>query len=72
MRRLALLPAALLAACTTGGLGGSYGLGPGVATYDALASATEKCRADGGVVVLKSGYDKRDLGSYQCQVGGAK
>jgi predicted kinase len=43
-----------------------------VATYDALASATEKCRADGGVVVLKSGYDKRDLGSYQCQVGGAK
>ncbi|HEY1448749.1 MAG TPA: hypothetical protein VGF33_09445 [Caulobacteraceae bacterium] len=75
MRRLALLPVVLLAACTTGGAGEagvSYGLGPGVATYDALAAATEKCRADGGEVTLKSGYDKRDLSGYVCKLGGAK
>jgi hypothetical protein len=43
-----------------------------VATYDALAAATEKCRADGGEVTLKGGYDKRDLSSYECKLGGAK
>jgi predicted kinase len=72
MRRLALLPMLFAAACTTGGVGGSYGLGPGVATYDALAAATEKCRADGGEVTLKGGYDKRDLSSYECKLGGAR
>jgi predicted kinase len=72
MRRLALLPVALLAACASGSAGGSYGLGPGVATYDALAAATEKCRADGGEVMLKSGYDKRDLSSYECKLGRAR
>jgi predicted kinase len=61
----------LLSACLSAA-GGSYGLGPGVATYDALAAATEKCRVDGGQVVLKGGYDKRDLGSYECKLGGAK
>jgi len=67
MRGILLLP--LLGACASAA-GGSYELGPGVATYDALATATEKCRADRGEVVLKGGYDKRDLGSYECKLGG--
>jgi hypothetical protein len=70
MRALAILPLALLGACLSSG--SSYGLGPGVATYDSLAAATQKCHADGGEVELKSGYDKRDLASYECRLGGAK
>ena len=69
MRGILLLP--LLGACASAA-GGSYDLGPGVATYDTLAAATEKCRADGGAVVLKGGYDKRDLGGYACKLGGAR
>jgi hypothetical protein len=70
MRALMFLPLALLGACLSSG--GSYALGPGVATYDALAAGTQKCRADGGVVALRSGYDKRDLASYECNLGGGK
>ena len=72
MRGVLLLPVALLCACAAAS-GGSYALGPGVASYDALTTATEKCRADGGKVVLRSGdYDKRDLGSYECKLGGTR
>jgi hypothetical protein len=71
MRGVLLLPVALLCACAAAS-GGSYALGPGVASYDALAAATEKCRADGGQVVLRGDYDKRDLGSYECKLGGAR
>jgi hypothetical protein len=70
MRAVLLLLATLMGACASAA-GDSYDLGPGVATYDALAAATEKCRADGGQIVLKGGYDKRDLGSYACKLGGA-
>ena len=72
MRAPALLALVLLAACASPVTGTSYGLGPGVATYDALNAATAKCHADGGEVQIKGGYDKRDLSSYVCKMGGAK
>jgi hypothetical protein len=71
MRRLLLLPV-FLCACASETAPGSYTLGPGVAAYDDLAAATEKCRADGGRVELKSGYDKRDLSSYECRLGAVR
>jgi hypothetical protein len=71
MRTVLLLPVALLCACAAAS-GSSYALGPGVASYDALAAATEKCRADGGQVVLRGDYDKRDLSSYECKLGGPR
>ncbi|MGH7022402.1 MAG: hypothetical protein ACREEB_02290 [Caulobacteraceae bacterium] len=71
MRALALLAVLLLAACAAAG-GPSYDLGPGVASYDALKAATDKCHADGGQVELKSGYDQRDLSSYHCRIGGGR
>jgi hypothetical protein len=72
MKAMALLLAVLLCACASETAPSSYTLGPGVADYDALAAATEKCHADGGRVELKSGYDKRDLSGYECKLGGAK
>jgi predicted kinase len=66
-----LVIAALLgvAACAEGG--GGYGLEHGPASYDALKAATEKCQSDGGHIVLKSGYDNRELSNYECRMGGA-
>ena len=72
MRRLAWLPAALLCACASTVNGSGYDLAPGVATFEALNAASEKCHADGGEVVLKDSYDKRELSNYQCRIGRAK
>ncbi|HEY2483476.1 MAG TPA: hypothetical protein VGI30_14965 [Caulobacteraceae bacterium] len=72
MKRLPILPAVLLCACASETARSSYTLGPGVAAYDALAAATEKCRADGGQVELKNGYNKRDLSSYECKLGAVR
>ena len=47
-------------------------LGSGVASYDALKSATATCQAQGGDVRLKSGFDGRDLAGYQCVTGKAR
>jgi hypothetical protein len=51
---------------------GSYNLDHGVATYDALRTATDKCKAEGGKIKLKSGYDDRELSSYDCKIGEAR
>jgi hypothetical protein len=69
-----LLLAALfvLSACAAAGAQGSYGLDRGPASYDALKAATEKCAADGGKIVLRDGYDQRELSNYSCKIGGAK
>jgi predicted kinase len=48
---------------------GSYSLDYGVASYDALKTATEKCRSEGGEIVLRSGYDNRQLANYRCKIG---
>jgi hypothetical protein len=50
----------------------SYGLGQGDANYDAIKTATQACEAQGGQIRLKSGYDGRDLSSYDCKIGKAK
>jgi len=71
MRSLGCLAAALLAGCGTAG-SASYDLASGVANYDALRAATEKCHADGGQLALKSGYDQHELSNYECKIGGKK
>ena len=71
MKSLLIALASLLAAACVGGAG-SYELDHGVASYDNLKAATEKCHADGGQIVLKSGYDNRELSNYDCKIGGAK
>ncbi|MGA2952634.1 MAG: hypothetical protein ABSD80_10410 [Caulobacteraceae bacterium] len=60
-----------LAACASAG-GSDYSVGPGVANYDNLKAATDKCAADGGTLTLKDGYEKSDLSSWVCKMGGAK
>ena len=70
MKIWTLLIAVSLGACAGGA--GSYGLDHGPASYDALKAATDKCHADGGQIVLKSGYDNRELSNYECKLGGAK
>ncbi|HEY7901440.1 MAG TPA: hypothetical protein VIC25_09665 [Caulobacteraceae bacterium] len=69
MRAWLLLTALALGACAGGG-SGSYDLGPGVANYDALKAATDKCHAEGGRLEIKSGYDQHELSSYVCRIGG--
>jgi hypothetical protein len=71
MRPAILAMVVFVSACASGGAGGSYGLAPGVANYDTLKAATDKCRADGGELKLKDGYDQRELSSYQCRIGAA-
>jgi hypothetical protein len=70
MRIWALLIPLMLGACAGGA--GSYELDHGPADYDALKAATDKCHADGGQIVLKNGYDNRELSNYECKLGGAK
>jgi hypothetical protein len=66
-----VMPALLLAACASG-QGASYSVGPGVANYDNLKAATDKCAVDGGTLTLKDGYDKGDLSSWVCKMGRPK
>jgi len=73
MKAMAGLAVLMLAACASAPVGGgSYDLAAGVASYDALKAATDKCRADGGHLTLKSNYDQHDLSSYQCKIGGTR
>jgi hypothetical protein len=60
-----------LAACA-GIVDKSYVLEGSDANYDALERATEKCRADGGEVRLRRGYDSRLLSNYECVIGKAR
>ena len=60
-----------LTACASS-QGASYSVGPGVASYDTLKAAKDKCAADGGTLTLKDGYEKSDLSSWVCKMGGAK
>jgi hypothetical protein len=64
-----LVMALSLVGCGT--LRGDYDLPPGDANYDALKAATEACKAKGGEVRLKGGYDNRELSNYQCKIGKA-
>jgi hypothetical protein len=62
--------AGLVGGCASGAVtGGSYGLAPGVANYDTLKAATDKCQADGGELKLKGGYDPQELANYECRIG---
>ena len=63
--------AAALCACASAPAG-SDALGHGDANYDALKTATQACQAQGGQLKLKSGYDSRDLASYECKSGKAR
>ena len=70
MRPAVILICGLLGACTSGSA--SYDLDRGVANYDTLKAATEKCHADGGQIVLKNGYDNQELSNYSCKIGGSR
>ena len=62
-----------LALCACGSMSqGSYALGQGDANYDAVKAATQACQAQGGQIHLKSGYDGRELASYECKIGKAR
>jgi hypothetical protein len=71
VRAAVTIPALMLAGCASS-LGPSYSAGPGVANYDNLKAATDKCAADGGTLSLKNGYDKSDLSSWVCRIGASK
>ena len=68
--RAALLLAAM--AMTVSACAGSYGLPDGDASYDAIKSATDDCKAKGGVIEPRSEGDNRMLSNYQCKIGGKK
>jgi hypothetical protein len=62
-----------LSGCT--GLGdASYGLDPGVASYDALNAATASCQAKGGQLRLRGGggVEGHNLSDYECVIGKAR
>ena len=63
MRMVPALLVLTLSACA------SEGVGQGDANYDALQAATTACKAQNGELVLKSGYDGRELSSYVCKFG---
>jgi hypothetical protein len=65
------MSAVMLAACASS-QGASYSVGPGVANYDNLKAAKDKCAADGGTLGLKDGYDKSDLSNWVCRMGVSK
>ena len=65
------IPALLLGACASA-QGASYSAGPGVASYDSLKAATDKCAADGGTLTVKDGYEKSDLSNWVCKMGRPK
>jgi hypothetical protein len=70
MRAWIILFCGLLGACASGAA--SYELDRGVAGYDTLKAATDKCHAEGGVIVLKNGYDNQELSNYSCKIGGTR
>ena len=58
---LAILGALALAGCETSANEG------GVADYDALAKATQQCRAQGGHLVLQRNGDPENIQDYACE-----
>jgi hypothetical protein len=46
--------------------GGRAWYEPGDATYDALKSASDACKAKGGQFQLRPGGDSTHMGDYQC------
>ena len=66
MRRAAILISLVLAlsACA-GGVGN--GRSGGVATYDDLKAAQQKCAAKGGSMKLQKNGDAHYLGDYACE-----
>ena len=66
MRRAAILISLTLAlsACA-GGVGN--GRSGGVATYDDLKAAQQKCASQGGSVKLQKNGDAHYLGDYACE-----
>jgi hypothetical protein len=65
---------AVVALSGCGGLAdASYGLEPGVASYDALNAATAACRAHGGELRLNGGgVEGQNLSNYSCVIGKAR
>jgi hypothetical protein len=63
------LVTATLIACALCLSGCADGGGPdgGVANYDALKSAHDKCSAQGGKLVLKDQGNARDIQAYACK-----
>jgi len=59
---LALILASALAACVSASPEG------GIASYDALKAAQEKCVARGGTLKLQKGGDSQLLEDYSCKV----
>jgi hypothetical protein len=62
----AIIALLTLGACAEGQ--GSYSPPAGDASYDALKSASEQCKARGGQFQLKNGGDNRDLSDYECKI----
>jgi hypothetical protein len=58
---LILLGALALAGCETSANEG------GVADYDALAKATQQCKAQGGHLVLQKNGDPENIQDYACE-----
>jgi hypothetical protein len=69
-------PMAVMALSGCGGLGdASYGLDPGVASYDTLKTATATCQAKGGEIRLRGGglgVEGQNLSDYECVIGKAR
>ena len=60
---------ATLIACALGLAACDGGPGPdgGVANYDALKTAHDKCASEGGTLVLKDQGNARDIQAYACK-----
>ncbi len=68
-----LAPAAAVILTGCGSLqNGSYELGQGVASYDALKAATDTCKAGGGALRPRATSDGRNLADYDCVIGKAR
>ena len=63
--RIAVLIAAMLALAACNSVG--TGQNAGIATYDDLKAATEKCAAKGGTLKLKRNGDVQYLEDYACE-----
>ncbi|MHB8529697.1 MAG: hypothetical protein ACYC8V_09335 [Caulobacteraceae bacterium] len=71
MNRILVMAILALGLSACGAVRGDYDLPQGDANYDALKAAVEACKAQGGRVQLRAGYDSRVLSNYQCKFGKA-
>ena len=60
---LAIVALLALAGCETSANEG------GIANYDALREASQRCQAEGGHLVLKPGGDNENIQDYACEKG---